>query len=75
MKNRQRAKVLGRSGGRRGRGFSREELKKAGLGIKQAVKLGASVDPKRRTMHADNVEVVKTFLENKEIRKRQKGKD
>ena len=57
-----------------GRGFSREELKKAGLSLKEALKLGIPVDSRRRTAHEENVGVVKTFLENKKVESKSKGK-
>ncbi|UCB59721.1 MAG: ribosomal protein L13e [Candidatus Bathyarchaeota archaeon] len=41
---------------REGRGFSREELKKAGLSVKQALCIGLAIDTRRRTIHDDNVE-------------------
>lgn len=50
---------------RLGRGFSREELKRAGSSLKEAVKLGVPVDDKRKTAHEENIEAVKTFLQEK----------
>jgi ribosomal protein L13E len=50
---------------RLGRGFSREELKRAGSNLKEAVKLGVPVDDKRKTVHEENIEAVKTFLQEK----------
>ncbi len=50
-----------------GRGFSREELKKAGLSVKEALKLRFPVDLRRRTAHEENVEVVKRLLESKKV--------
>lgn len=47
---------------RRGKGFSREEIKKAGSDPKQILKLGIRLDLKRRTAHEENVEALKTFL-------------
>jgi ribosomal protein L13E len=68
-------KVFKKGGKQRyGKGFSREELKKAGLSFKQALKLGLPIDSKRRTTHEENVEVIKTFLENKKPETRHKGK-
>jgi ribosomal protein L13E len=56
-------KVFKKSGKQRqGKGFSREELKKAGSNPKQALKLGIRLDLKRRTAHEENVEALKTFL-------------
>ena len=47
---------------RRGRGFSREEIAKAGSNPNQILKLGVRLDLKRRTAHEENVEALKTFL-------------
>ena len=70
----QRATVHGRSGERFGRGFSREELRKAGLSMKQAVKLGAPVDTKRKTAREGNIEIVRALLKEKKLPKN-KDKD
>jgi ribosomal protein L13E len=50
-----------------GRGFSREELKKAGSSLKEAVKLGLRVDEKRKTSHDENVEAAKTILQERRL--------
>ncbi len=56
-------KVLKRGGKQRhGKGFSREELKKAGLSLKEALRLRIPIDSRRRTTHEENIEVIKTFL-------------
>lgn len=47
---------------RLGKGFSLEELKKAGLNVKQALKLGIFVDCRRRTLHEENVKALEEFL-------------
>ncbi len=60
-----RATVQGRSGTRFGRGFSREELKKAGCLSAQIMKLGFRVDSKRRTVHEDNVEMIKKLIKER----------
>lgn len=56
-------KELGQN--RRGRGFSREELKKAGISKKQALKLQFPVDLRRRTVHEENVKLLKKQLKVK----------
>jgi len=57
--------VFKRGGKKRtGRGFSVGELKASGLYLKRALKLGLPVDPRRRTIHEDNVKLLKTFLES-----------
>jgi len=59
-------KVFKKRGKQRcGKGFSREELKKAGLSEKDALKLKIPVDPKRKTAHEGNVEAVNAFLQDK----------
>lgn len=63
---------------RYGRGFSREELKKAGTSLAEALKLAIPVDSRRKTFHEENVEAVKSFLKTKKIKpapkKKAKGK-
>jgi ribosomal protein L13E len=63
---------------RHGKGFSREELKKAGLSLKEASKLGIPADSRRATVHEGNINVIKGFLENKRVasksKKRRKSK-
>ena len=61
-----RPKVL-RSDGKEtdGKGFSREELKKAGLSLTEAVKFHIPVDPRRKTAHEVNVETLKPVIEEK----------
>lgn len=48
-----------------GKGYSSGELKKAGLSMSEAVKLHVAVDPRRKTAHEENVEAIKTFLEER----------
>ena len=48
---------------RKGKGFSLEELKQAGIDVATARKLGIPVDKRRRTCHPENVELLKQFLE------------
>jgi large subunit ribosomal protein L13e len=63
---------------RHGKGFSREELKKAGLSLKEALKLGIPADLRRATVHEENINVIKGFLESKRAasksKKRRKSK-
>jgi large subunit ribosomal protein L13e len=67
-------KVFKTSGKQRfGRGFSREELKKAGLTLKEVKRLGLQVDVRRRTVHKENIEAIKTLLEN--LKKASKSKE
>jgi large subunit ribosomal protein L13e len=45
-----------------GKGFSREELKAAGLSFKDALKIGVPIDVRRRTSHKENIEALKNYL-------------
>ena len=47
---------------RKGKGFSRRELKEIGLSLKQALKLGIEIDSRRSTKHDENVKTLKTYL-------------
>jgi large subunit ribosomal protein L13e len=47
---------------RLGKGFSLGELKEVNLSLKQALKLRIPVDPRRRTVHEDNIKSLKEFL-------------
>jgi large subunit ribosomal protein L13e len=68
-------KVFKKGGKQRcGKGFSGEELKKAGLSFKDALKLGIPVDSKRRTAHEENVDAIKSFLEGAKPKIKRKGK-
>jgi large subunit ribosomal protein L13e len=59
-----RAKVLKKDGKQRsGRGFSKGELKGAGLSLKDALRRSIPIDSKRGTVHEENVKALKTFLE------------
>jgi len=72
----QRPKVSEKRGRRSlGKGYSPGELKKAGLSMSEAVKLHVAVDPRRKTAHEENVEALKTFLqERKPVAKTKKPK-
>ena len=59
---------------RNGRGFSREELKKAALNPKEAARLGLPADLKRKTAHDENVEAIKAHVEKKRAEARPKHK-
>jgi large subunit ribosomal protein L13e len=54
--------LKGKGRTRRGRGFSRDELKEAGIDPKQALKLGVPIDPRRNTKHKENVKILKQYL-------------
>ncbi len=46
---------------REGRGFSLNELKQAGLTIFDAKRIGIYLDKRRKTVHNENVEYLKTI--------------
>jgi large subunit ribosomal protein L13e len=50
---------------RNGRGFSPEELKKAGINKTEAARIGIPTDPRRKTAHDENVETIKAYAEKK----------
>lgn len=50
---------------RQGRGFSREEIRKADSSSAQALRLGLRVDSKRKTIHEENVEALKAYFADK----------
>ncbi len=53
-----------------GKGFSREELKKAGVNLAVARSIELPIDMRRRTVHDENVEAVKAYAaEEKNKRK------
>ena len=57
-----------------GRGFSREELKKAGLNIAEAKKLEIPVDKRRKTAHEQNVNSLMAYVEKKKAEAKPKAK-
>jgi len=68
-------KVFKKSGKQRcGKGFSREELKKAGSSLAEALKFGVPVDSRRRSCYDENVGVVKAFLQSRKAESKSKGK-
>jgi len=59
---------------RSGRGFSREELKKAGLNSTEAARLGLPADFRRKTAHDENVEAIKVYVEKAKAEAKPKPK-
>ena len=45
-----------------GRGFSLGELQAVGLNFKKALKLGLRIDKRRRSVHEENIEILKKIL-------------
>lgn len=69
-----RSTIQGRNGRRFGRGFSREELQKAGSNLNEALRFGIQVDSKRRTAHEENIDIVKAFVKERRQSKKSKVK-
>jgi ribosomal protein L13E len=59
---------------RSGRGFSPDEISKAGLNSTEAAKLGLPVDFRRKTAHDENVEAVKAYVEKAKAEAKPKPK-
>ncbi|MCX8153482.1 MAG: ribosomal protein L13e [Candidatus Bathyarchaeota archaeon] len=59
---------------RSGRGFSLQELKQAGLNVAEAKRLGFPVDKRRKTMHEQNVNVLKDYMAKKKVEVKSKAK-
>ena len=57
-----------------GKGFSREELKKAGLNLQEARRIELPIDFRRRTEHEENVEAVKTYAAQEKAKRKPKPK-
>jgi large subunit ribosomal protein L13e len=57
-----------------GRGFSLEELKKAGLNPAEAKRLEIPVDGRRKTGYDQNVEAIKAFAKKKKVEAKPKAK-
>ena len=59
---------------RSGKGFSLEELKKAGLNSAEAKRLKLPVDKRRKTAHDQNVKAIKAHMEKKKAKAKPKPK-
>jgi predicted flap endonuclease-1-like 5' DNA nuclease len=57
---------------RRGRGFSLQELKEAGIGLADARWMAIPIDNRRKTQHSENVKLLQDFV--KRIKKLEKTK-
>jgi len=49
---------------RRGKGFSRAELREAGADFRQALKSGIPVDSRRKTKYESNVKILEQYLQS-----------
>ena len=59
---------------RRGKGFSRAELKEAGADFKQALKTGIPVDRRRKTKYESNVKILELYLKSLGLKQKKKSK-
>jgi hypothetical protein len=50
-------------GPKEGKGFSRAELEEAGISVGDTLRLGIPMDKRRSTKHEENVERLKTYME------------
>lgn len=68
--------IIFKKGGKKrcGKGFSREELKKARLSLREALKLSIPIDSRRKTIHEENVNTIKRFLKSKKKASKPKKK-
>ena len=66
--------VTKKSGKRQGKGFSPEELKKAGLNKAEAKRLKIPVDNRRKTTHEQNIKTIKTYAEKEKAKIKPKPK-
>ncbi|MCW4043889.1 MAG: ribosomal protein L13e [Candidatus Bathyarchaeota archaeon] len=57
-----------------GRGFSRDELGKAGVTYIEAVRVGLPVDFRRKTAHDENIEAVKAYMKKAKTEAKPKPK-
>jgi large subunit ribosomal protein L13e len=53
-----------------GRGFSPDELKKAGINLQEARLIELPVDFRRRTAHDENVEAIKAFAAKEKAKRK-----
>ena len=49
---------------REGKGFSKGELREAGMDFKQAFRLGIPIDLRRKTKHEENIKTLKQHLKS-----------
>jgi len=63
-----------RSKTRKGKGFSRGELREAGLDSKQALKLAIPVDLRRKTEREENIAMLKQHLLSLSSKKKSKSR-
>lgn len=50
---------------RLGRGFSLKEILSSGLTIEEAMRIGILIDKRRKSVHKENIEILKKLAERK----------
>jgi ribosomal protein L13E len=59
---------------RNGKGFSPEELKKAGLNRAEAKRLKIPIDKRRKTTHEQNIKTIKAYAKKEKTKTKPKPK-
>lgn len=65
----------GKNRTRKGKGFSRGELKEAKIDFKQALKLAIPIDLRRKTKHPENVRIIKEQLRKLGLKSQKRKKE
>lgn len=58
---------------RKAKGFSKKELKEAGLNLQDALKLGLPIDSRRSSKHEENVQILETCIKETKPESSKKG--
>jgi len=64
-----------KDGTRRGKGFSRGELKEAKIDFKQALKLAIPLDLRRKTKYPENVKIIKEHMRKLGLKSKKRKKE
>ena len=64
-----------KDGTRKGKGFSRGELKEAKIDFKQALKLAIPLDLRRKTKHPENVKPIKEHMRKLGLKSKKRKKE
>ncbi len=64
-----------KDGTRKGKGFSRGELKEAKIDFKQALKLTIPLDLRRKTKHPENVKIIKEHMRKLGLKSKKRKKE
>ncbi|MCK5592524.1 ribosomal protein L13e [Candidatus Bathyarchaeota archaeon] len=64
-----------KDGTRKGKGFSRGELKEAKIDFKQALKLAIPLDLRRKTKHPENVKIIKEHMRKLGLKSKKRKKE